>query len=75
MGVFRISTYLNGYRSHKAGYRGNMIGEGRLLGGVYLFNRDEMIFNHPERSWGDAADPNQVKKALQKLPTSISKDP
>jgi hypothetical protein len=36
MGFLRVSTYLSGYTSHKAGYQGNMIGEGRLLGGEFF---------------------------------------
>jgi hypothetical protein len=34
-----------------------------------LIDRDEMLFNHPERSWGDAASPREVQQALHKLPT------
>lgn len=37
--------------------------------GVYLINRDEMLYNHPERSWGDAANPKEVREALEKLPS------
>ncbi|KAF7632270.1 hypothetical protein Mgra_00008340 [Meloidogyne graminicola] len=33
MGFLRVSTYINGYKTKKAGFVGNMEGEGRLLGG------------------------------------------
>ncbi|KAI6190999.1 Selenoprotein U [Aphelenchoides bicaudatus] len=69
IGFLRVSTYLNGYKSHKAGYRGNMIGEGRLLGGVYLIDHDQFLYNHPERHWGDTANPNEILHAIQTMPT------
>ncbi|KAI6234714.1 hypothetical protein M3Y99_00759600 [Aphelenchoides fujianensis] len=33
MGFLRLSTYVNAYAAKKGGHKGNMVGEGRLLGG------------------------------------------
>ncbi|KAH7730445.1 protein-tyrosine phosphatase [Aphelenchoides avenae] len=67
MGFLRISTYLNAYGAKKSGVHGNMEGEGRLLGGVYLINKDQMVYSHLERDWGDHADPNEIRAALKRL--------
>lgn len=65
MGFLRIGTYVNVYNSRDV--KGNMEGEGRLLGGVYLIKDGEMKFAHLEKEWGDAADTKQVEKALEEL--------
>ncbi|KAI6222392.1 Selenoprotein U [Aphelenchoides fujianensis] len=68
MGFLRLSTYVNAYAAKKGGHKGNMVGEGRLLGGVYLIDHDQLLFAHLERTWGDAVDVGEVKKAVDQLP-------
>jgi len=66
MGVLRIGTYLNLFSTKKT--EGNLVGEGRLLGGVYLLDKDQqMVFSHLEKEWGDKVDSKQLSEALDKL--------
>uniref|UniRef100_A0AC34FWF5 Thioredoxin domain-containing protein n=1 Tax=Panagrolaimus sp. ES5 TaxID=591445 RepID=A0AC34FWF5_9BILA len=65
LGFLRLSTYMNAYRT--SGTKGNFEGEGRLLGGVFLINKDKMVYSHLEKDWGDAADVNDILTAVKKL--------
>uniref|UniRef100_A0A914E004 Peroxiredoxin-like 2A n=1 Tax=Acrobeloides nanus TaxID=290746 RepID=A0A914E004_9BILA len=67
MGFLRFSTYANLYKTKKAGVEGNMEGEGRLLGGVYLINKNEMVYGHLEKEWGDNVEIEEILNALKKL--------
>jgi len=52
----------------KKGVEGNMAGEGRLLGGMYLLDKDQqMVFSHLEKEWGDQVDTNELSEAIDKL--------
>lgn len=68
-GVLRWDTYANAYRAKHNGVQGNMKGEGRLLGGVFMFNSGEkgVAFEHYERSWGDHANLDHVRQAIEKI--------
>ncbi|KAI6213649.1 FERM domain-containing protein [Aphelenchoides besseyi] len=48
MGGLRFSTYYNAYLTKKDNVKGNMKGEGRLLGGVYLIKNNELAYVHLE---------------------------
>lgn len=37
MGFFRLSTYINGYKTRNEGFTGDFVGEGRLLGGKIYY--------------------------------------
>ncbi|CAD5224935.1 unnamed protein product [Bursaphelenchus okinawaensis] len=65
MGLLRIGTYVNVYKTRDV--KGNVKGEGRLLGGVYLIKDGEMVFAHLEKEWGDAADPKEIERAIEQL--------
>uniref|UniRef100_A0A914D3R7 Peroxiredoxin-like 2A n=1 Tax=Acrobeloides nanus TaxID=290746 RepID=A0A914D3R7_9BILA len=67
MGFLRFSTYANLYKTKKAGVEGNMEGEGRLLGGVYLINKNEMVYGHLEKEWGDNVEIEEILEALKKI--------
>ncbi|KAI1718366.1 ahpC/TSA antioxidant enzyme domain-containing protein [Ditylenchus destructor] len=67
MGFLRMSTYLNYYNTSKNGFKGNTEGEGRLLGGVYLINKNEMVFAHLEEEWGSKVDINALLQSLEKI--------
>ena len=66
-GFLRFSTYKNLYEAKKSGFKGNLAGEGRLLGGVYLLNKDKILFSHLEKEWGDQVDLNKLIPALNDL--------
>jgi len=68
VGFLRVSTYLN-YLKIKKGTTGNGAGEGRLLGGMYLLNKDQQIvFTHLEKTWGDQVDMKELAGAVNQLP-------
>ncbi|CAJ0939668.1 unnamed protein product, partial [Mesorhabditis belari] len=67
MGFLRVNTYLNVWRSKQEGFHGNMDGEGRLLGGVYLIDGDRLVWHHLEKEWGDAANIDEVRDAINKF--------
>ncbi|CAI2327526.1 unnamed protein product [Caenorhabditis sp. 36 PRJEB53466] len=67
MGVLRVGTYSNAYKAKKAKVDGNLIGEGRLLGGVYLIANNEIVYTHLEKEWGDAANIAEVRAAVEKF--------
>ncbi|PIO69584.1 hypothetical protein TELCIR_08587 [Teladorsagia circumcincta] len=67
MGFLRIKTYVNMYKTKKAGFVGNTDGEGRLLGGLYLVSNNELIYTHLEKEWGDAANIDEVRDAIKKF--------
>jgi len=56
-GFFRFDTFAHAIRAKSNGVKGNMTGEGRLLGGVFMFASGDqgILFEHFERSWGDHA--------------------
>ncbi|EGT34998.1 hypothetical protein CAEBREN_23670 [Caenorhabditis brenneri] len=67
IGFLRFGTYANVYNAKKAKIEGNMEGEGRLLGGVYLIANNDIVYTHLEKEWGDAANIDEVRAAIEKF--------
>ncbi|CAJ0586830.1 unnamed protein product, partial [Mesorhabditis spiculigera] len=67
MGFLRVGTYRNVWATKQEGFEGNMRGEGRLLGGVYLVDGDRLVWHHLEKEWGDAANIDEVQLMLPRL--------
>ncbi|MDD9139338.1 MAG: AhpC/TSA family protein [Candidatus Cardinium sp.] len=65
MGFLRWSSYVNKHQG--TSIKGNLKGEGRLLGGVYLIDKDRITFMHLERHWGDYVDIQAVQKAIEQI--------
>ncbi|TPX36139.1 hypothetical protein SmJEL517_g01535 [Synchytrium microbalum] len=55
-------------RAQDAGYTGNLVGEGTILGGLIIASKDGVEYEYPEMSWGDHAPIDAVLKALEKFP-------
>uniref|UniRef100_A0A914WLK1 Peroxiredoxin-like 2A n=1 Tax=Plectus sambesii TaxID=2011161 RepID=A0A914WLK1_9BILA len=68
-GVLRCDTYAHGFRAKKNGVKGNVKGEGRLLGGVFMFAPGDqgITFEHFERSWGDHAKIPDIMAAINRV--------
>uniref|UniRef100_A0A915EF99 Peroxiredoxin-like 2A n=1 Tax=Ditylenchus dipsaci TaxID=166011 RepID=A0A915EF99_9BILA len=47
--------------------QGQYRGRSRLLGGVYLVNKDDMVMAHLEEEWGDQIDTSELFKAIEKI--------
>jgi len=66
-GFLRWGVWANIYRSNRAGFEGNLKGEGRLLGGLFVIGNDRVLYQHQESEWGDHADYEKVLEAVQKV--------
>ncbi|PAV84443.1 hypothetical protein WR25_09279 [Diploscapter pachys] len=66
LGFLRVGTYMNVYKAKKEGASGNMEGEGRLLGGLFFVANDNIPYAYLEKEWGDAADIDEVRQAIEK---------
>ena len=66
--LFRGAVYTNHHRAKKAGFKGNVEGEGTYLGGVYVIHpKVGIIYHHIEKVWGDHPPEMELKIAVQKL--------
>ena len=69
LGFLRLQTYANIF---KAEAKGNLKGDGTLLGGVFVIGPGEsgIVFEHREKYWGDYVDTSDVIKAVQTIAKS-----
>ncbi|GMT20071.1 hypothetical protein PFISCL1PPCAC_11368, partial [Pristionchus fissidentatus] len=67
MGLLRFSLVLPLIASIREGLgrAHDLRGEGRLLGGVFLMDGNELVWSHLERYWGDKADVEEIKAAIR----------
>ena len=72
LGFLRIETYISGYKAHKSGTQGNFVGDGTLLGGVFVIGPGDtgIIFEHREKFWGDYVNTSDVLQAVEKISTT-----
>uniref|UniRef100_A0A0B7B8W8 Peroxiredoxin-like 2A n=1 Tax=Arion vulgaris TaxID=1028688 RepID=A0A0B7B8W8_9EUPU len=68
-GFLRWSVWQKIIQNRRAGVEGNMKGEGRILGGVFVIGPGSqgIIFEHREKEFGDYADTTEVLKAVEKI--------
>lgn len=57
------SVFFRAISTYKAG--GNFKGDGFLLGSVFAISPSEVIFEHREKTFGDAADPDALMAAIK----------
>ncbi|VDM23997.1 unnamed protein product [Toxocara canis] len=69
MGFLRPRTYVKLFQGWRRGIKAGELsaGEGRLLGGFFLINKDQMIYSHLEREWSDSPEPSELLEAIRKL--------
>eukprot|EP00656_Telonema_subtile_P021119 TRINITY_DN2215_c0_g1_i1.p2 TRINITY_DN2215_c0_g1~~TRINITY_DN2215_c0_g1_i1.p2 ORF type:complete len:110 (-),score=26.97 TRINITY_DN2215_c0_g1_i1:248-577(-) len=53
--------------SKRAGFAGNLEGDGMTMGGVVVVSKAGVVFQHLESEFGDRADPDEVVKAAARL--------
>lgn len=70
--VFRPSVWSGYIGSARKGVPGNLKGEGRLLGGLFVIGPGDqgVVFEHREHHIGDRATKNQVLEAVEKIKQS-----
>lgn len=67
--MLRIKGWTNLRRAQNAGYSGNLEGEGRLMGGLFVMGAGDqgVLFEYREKVWGDHADLKDVMEAVGKI--------
>lgn len=68
-GFLRPSVWKSLFRARGKGIEGNLKGEGRLLGGVFVVGPGEqgILLDHKEKEFGDKADLQAVRDAVLKI--------
>lgn len=68
-GFIRPSVWFSVFRAKGKNVEGNMKGEGRLLGGVYVIGPGDqgVILEHRESEFGDHANLSEILEAVEKM--------
>lgn len=68
-GFLRVSVWKSAFRAKGKGVEGNFVGEGRILGGVFVVGPEEqgILLDHKENEFGDKVDLKQVRDAVSKI--------
>uniref|UniRef100_A0A8C4RAD9 Peroxiredoxin-like 2A n=1 Tax=Eptatretus burgeri TaxID=7764 RepID=A0A8C4RAD9_EPTBU len=68
-GVLRPDFWTGFGRTLYAGIKGNLQGEGRLLGGVFVIGPGEqgILLDHKEQKFGDEVSLTAVREAVAKI--------
>ncbi|XP_076440496.1 peroxiredoxin-like 2A [Babylonia areolata] len=68
-GFLRATVWSNIRRNRNKGVDGNLDGEGRLLGGVFVLGPGEqgILLEHREKEWGDLANLTDIMAAVRKI--------
>jgi len=69
LGFIRLGVWRNFIRANKAGYQGNMNGEGFILGGVFVIGAGNqgILLEHREKEFGDKVENADVLEAVKKI--------
>ncbi|KAG9335637.1 hypothetical protein JZ751_004402 [Albula glossodonta] len=69
LGFIRLGVWQNFMRAWKAGYQGNMNGEGFILGGVFVIGagKQGILLEHREKEFGNIVDAAAVLDAAKKI--------
>uniref|UniRef100_S4RAC9 Peroxiredoxin-like 2A n=1 Tax=Petromyzon marinus TaxID=7757 RepID=S4RAC9_PETMA len=75
LGFVRLSVWRNFMRAREGGFQGNMLGEGRILGGVYVIGAGDqgVLLDHKERQFGDIVNKTAVMDAVRKIQPILKK--
>lgn len=69
LGFIRLGVWQNFIRAWRSGYQGNMLGEGFILGGVFVIGAGDqgILLEHREKEFGDKVDNADVLEAVRKI--------
>jgi len=69
-GLMRPSVWKNMSRAKSKGVKGNLKGDGTLLGSVFLIGPGQqgILYEHREKEFGDHFNETQLLEALEKIP-------
>ncbi|CAJ0955465.1 unnamed protein product [Ranitomeya imitator] len=73
LGFIRLGVWQNFRRAWKAGFEGNLEGEGLILGGVFVVGsgKQGILLEHREKEFGDKANLTAVLEAAKKINTEV----
>lgn len=74
-GFLRASVWSNIMRNWKKGVDGNLEGEGRLLGGLFVVgpSKQGILYEYREKEWGDLVNITEIVSAVRKMATTAPK--
>ncbi|KAF1373613.1 hypothetical protein PFLUV_G00240740 [Perca fluviatilis] len=69
MAFLRVGVWMNGLRAFKTGFMGNVLGEGFVLGGVFVIGRGKqgILLEHREVEFGDKVNIEDVIRAVRRI--------
>uniref|UniRef100_A0A3P9LM08 Peroxiredoxin-like 2A n=1 Tax=Oryzias latipes TaxID=8090 RepID=A0A3P9LM08_ORYLA len=69
LAFLRIGVWFNGLRAFRKGFLGNVLGEGFVLGGVFVIGRDPqgILLEHREMEFGDKVNISDVLHAARRI--------
>ncbi|KAG7222298.1 hypothetical protein INR49_016394 [Caranx melampygus] len=73
LGFLRVGVWMNGFRAFKKGIMGNVLGEGFVLGGVFVIGRGQqgILLEHREIEFGDKVNIEDVIQAIRRIPQEL----
>ena len=72
LGFLRYSVWKSIFRVRSKGVEGNLVGEGRILGGVFVVGPGEqgILLDHKEKEFGDKVDLQDIRDAILRIKSS-----
>ncbi|KAF6730020.1 Redox-regulatory protein FAM213A [Oryzias melastigma] len=69
LAFLRLGVWFNGLRAFRKGFLGNVLGEGFVLGGVFVIGRDQqgILLEHREMEFGDKVNISEVLHAARRV--------
>lgn len=69
LAFLRVGVWMNGLRAFKKGFMGNVLGEGFVLGGVFVIGRGDqgILLEHREIEFGDKVNTEDVIRAARRI--------
>ncbi|KAK5851153.1 hypothetical protein PBY51_001969 [Eleginops maclovinus] len=69
LAFLRVGVWMNGLRAFKRGFMGNVLGEGFVLGGVFVIGRGQqgILLEHREIEFGDKVNAEDVIRAARRI--------
>ncbi|TDG97787.1 hypothetical protein EPR50_G00211550 [Perca flavescens] len=69
MAFLRVGVWMNGLRAFQRGFMGNVLGEGFVLGGVFVIGRGNqgILLEHREVEFGDKVNIEDVIRAVRRI--------
>lgn len=73
LAFLRVGVWMNGVRAFRNGFVGNVLGEGFVLGGVFVIGQGQqgILLEHREIEFGDKVNIEDVLQAVRKIPREL----